>query len=242
MRYFPFLPVIAIVCFLSSCHYVFSGKRVSGNGTKATQVRQTGNFNGIDVKGSVDVEVAQEAVNSLKIEGDENLLGFIDVDNKGGILQISTRPGFDLHPQAGLKVYAAAPAFNNLEVTGSGNIQSGSMIAGTDHLRVEIKGSGDVQLEVDAPKVDVSIAGSGKVSLKGTTQNFSTEIKGSGDVHGFNLMSENTVVDIAGSGNAEVFASKQLNIEIKGAGDVAYKGTATVQQKILGSGEVKKVQ
>ena len=69
-----------------------------------------------------------------------------------------------------------------------------------------------------------------------------SEINGSGEVHSFNLLSEATEVEINGSGNAEVFASKQLNVSISGSGDVQYKGSPVVNQSISGVGHIRKVQ
>ena len=96
-----------------------------------------------------------------------------------------------------------------------------------------------MKLNIDAPEVSTEATGSGNIILTGTTKNFSTEINGSGEVHCFNMLSENTRVEIAGSGSAEVHASKQLEVQISGSGDVAYRGTPTINQHISGSGSVR---
>lgn len=230
--------LIILLFSFCSCTYM-GGKRVRGNGESYIEERQVGNFTGVSVRGGIDVIVSPGPVPSFKIEADRNLLDYIDVRNKGGIVEVHTRRGFNLRPVSGMKVYATAPSFSSIEVAGSGDITSRSKIRSDNKLDIEIKGSGNIKLDVDAPSIDANISGSGSIALNGRTQNFDADIKGSGDVRSFNLLSENTNVDIAGSGNAEVFASKQLNVEIKGAGDVRYKGTASVNQKIMGSGSVK---
>ncbi len=236
MQRTAFALAILLISF-SSCTYV-GGKRVRGNGEVHTQERQVGNFSGVKVRGGIDVIVAPGPV-SFKIEADRNLLDYIDVHNNGGIVEVNIKRGYNLRPVKGIKVYATAPSFSTIEVAGSGDITSLSKIRSDDKLNLEIKGSGDIKLDVDAPDIVADIDGSGSIALSGRTQNFNADIDGSGNVHSFNLLSENTTVDISGSGNAEVFASKQLNVEIKGAGDVKYKGTASVNQKIMGAGSVK---
>jgi hypothetical protein len=238
------MKLAALILFVTvfafgSCKYM-GGKMVRGDGNSTTQEKQMGSFTGVRVRGGIDVVVAP-GNNALRIEADRNLLPYIEVRNNGGVIDVQSRRGYNLHPVSGIKVYATAPSFSVIEVAGSGDIKSQSKITG-DNLNVEIKGSGDIQLDVDAPKVEAGIAGSGSIKLNGRTKDFDADIKGSGDVHGFDLLSENTRVDIAGSGNAEVFASKILDVEIKGAGDVRYKGTASVNQRIMGSGSVKQVQ
>lgn len=231
---------ILILVFIS-CTYM-GGKRVRGNGEKASQERRMGDFSGVSVKGGIDVIVAHGTATSFKIEADRNLLDYIETHNNGGVVEVYTKRGYNLRPVSGIKVYATAPSFSSIEVAGSGDITSQAKINSTNKLKLAIRGNGDIKLDVDAPNVEADISGSGTVSLSGRTQNFDADIKGSGDVRSFNLLSENTSVDIAGSGSAEVFASKQLDVEIKGAGDVKYKGTASVSQNIMGSGSVKQAQ
>ncbi|MCP2936704.1 DUF2807 domain-containing protein, partial [Salmonella enterica subsp. enterica serovar Typhimurium] len=63
------------------------------------------------------------------------------------------------------------------------------------------------------------------------------------DAKCFDLKSENTKVEISGAGDAEVFASVQLDARVSGAGSVKYKGNAaSVNQKVSGAGSVKKVE
>lgn len=232
---------LLFIVFFSSCNYM-SGKYMRGNGVSVTQEKAVGDFDGVSVKGGIDVIINTGTAASFKIEADENLLPYIEVENHGNVIEVSAKSGYNLDPKSGIKVWATAPSFSVLEVTGSGDIQSTSRIVGNEKLHVEIKGSGDVRLDVDAPKIQAEIAGSGNIIIKGRTQEFYAAIKGSGDIQGFDLLSENTTVDISGSGNVEVYASKQLAVDIKGAGDVRYKGAAEVHQDIKGAGSVKRVQ
>lgn len=226
---------------ICSCRFL-GGKRVDGNGQRVTVNRPVGEFTGVEARGSMDVVVTTGREYTIKIEADQNLIDLIEVHNDGGTVEIGSREGYHLRSQEGIKIYATAPSFERISVAGSGNIRSGGTVSNNKPLALQIKGSGDIQLAVDAPRVATEIAGSGSARLQGTTQSFVAEIRGSGNVHAFNLLSENANVDIAGSGNAEVFASKQLSVEIKGAGDVAYKGAGAVNQKIMGSGSVRQVQ
>jgi hypothetical protein len=225
---------------ITSCNFI-SDRRIDGNGVSSTQNRSVGDFHSINASGGMDVIVSQGPASSLKIEADENLLQYLETRNDGGRVEIYTRDGFNLDPKAGITVYATAPDFKDITVSGSGKIKSTGKITSTNELNTGVSGSGDIIIEVDAPSVKTHISGSGSSTIKGTTKDFSADISGSGDVHCFDLMSENTEIDIAGSGNAEAYASKSLDVDIAGAGDVRYKGNPTVKQSIAGSGSVKKI-
>lgn len=234
-----FLLLILATFSFSSCRFIGS-ERVRGNGVSVTQERQVGDFTGVSASGSMDVIVNKGPQSTLRIEADENLLQFIETHNDNGTVEVYTREGFNLDPRSGIKIYATAPSFRRIDVSGSGKIKSNGKITSTDELHTEVSGSGDILLDVDAPRIEAEIAGSGTLTMKGNTRDFSAQVSGSGDVRCFDLMSENTEVDVAGSGNVEVFASKKLDIEVAGAGDVRYKGNPAVSQNIAGSGNVKK--
>ena len=239
MKPIAFLFLTSFLVF-TSCSYI-DGKRIKGNGMTSTQDRNVGIFTGVSAMGSMDVIVSPSATPSLKIEADQNLLEYIETRNNGGTVEIYTSEGYNLDPKSGIKIYATAPAFDELIVSGSGKIKSQGKIISNAELHAEVSGSGDIIMEVDAPKISTMISGSGSSNLKGTTKDLSVHISGSGDAHCYDLLSENTEIDIAGSGNAEVYASKTLDVDIAGAGDVRYKGNPSIKKNISGAGDIRKV-
>jgi hypothetical protein len=230
-----------VLISLSSC-FGFGNEHINGNGVSASEERSVGNFHSVNAMGSMNVIVSQSSAPSIKIEADQNLLGYIETKNNGGRVEIYTRDGYNLDPKSGITVYASAPDFRDISVSGSGKLKSIGKITGSSEISSGVSGSGDILLEVDAPKVSTQISGSGSSTIKGSTKDFSAHISGSGEIHCFDLLSENTELDIAGSGNAEVYASKNLDVDIAGGGDVRYKGNPAVKQSISGSGNVKKVE
>lgn len=232
---------IALLFLMSGCRY-FGGQRIYGNGNVVTQERSIDGIKGVRVRGSLDVYLSQGPTTSVKLEGDQNLLDYLEVVKSGDIVEVSTREGFNLRPTKDLKIYVTAPVLNEFYINGSGDIKSQTKITDSSSIISKISGSGDIAMDVNAPSVEASISGSGDIALKGNTRNFKASISGAGDIKCFDLLSETTSVDIAGSGDAQVFASRQLNADIKGAGDVQYRGGPTVNQSIHGSGSVTKVQ
>ena len=91
MRSFVFA-LLASSSLLSSCHF-FVGERVSGNGHIVSRERETGNFSGVEVSGSLKVHVRQASAASVKIETDENLMDLVEVFTEGNTLVISTKKG-----------------------------------------------------------------------------------------------------------------------------------------------------
>jgi hypothetical protein len=78
--------------------------------------------------------------------------------------------------------------------------------------------------------------------LKGQTRDVDLDLTGAGHAHCYDLLAENTKVDISGAGSADVYASVKLDAQVSGAGSVNYKGNAAnVNQHVSGAGSITKV-
>ncbi len=240
MKRFIILSILFSI-LLSSCHF-FGGKRIRGNGKITTQNRTVNAFTSVDVRGAIDVYVKQDSVVSVKIEADENLLEYVQVTVDGSTLDIREEKGYNLKSAKGIKVYVSGPSFKHFEASGACDIYSENQINSTEPISIDLSGACDVKMELKTPAIDVDLSGAGKITLKGETKDFDVDGSGSTNVRCFELMTENTRVEMSGAGDAEVFASLKLDVHVSGAADVKYKGNAAVSQKISGAGSVKKVE
>jgi hypothetical protein len=234
-----YLALSACLLILSSCGLF--GQRIRGNGHITSQQKNVGSFNSVDVSGAVKVHIRQDGSSSVKLETDENLFEFLEVYTDGNKLVIKEKNGYNLDPTKDIVAYISAPSFADIDVSGACDIIGDSPITGTSALSMHVSGSGSITMEINLPKVSTDISGSGSVNLKGQATDFNAEVSGSGDIKCFDLVTDNTSIDLSGSSGAEVNANKKLDIEISGSADVQYKGSANVNQSISGSGSVKKV-
>jgi len=194
------------------------GGGVEGNGIAKTENRNVSAFSNVEVDGAFDVYVECRKKQKLEVSGDSNILPHIITRIKGNTLQITTSK--TICPKKLLEVRISA---DNIEkVTASG--------------AVDLSISG-----VDNNKLDLEIGGAGDIKASGKTKNFRVDVSGSGDLKAKDLKAENVEVSINGAGNAIVNASKKLNAEINGAGDITYYGNPKeVIQEISGAGDIIK--
>jgi hypothetical protein len=236
------LLLAALPFVLGSCRH-FWGKRVRGNGNMKTEERTVSSFNELEVSSTINVHVTQGDLKPIRIEGDENLLPYIEVEQDGNELIIKTKNGYNLDSRDGLQVFVTAPMFRKISVSGAGDIIGENKITGSDELEMNLSGAGNIKMEVDVPKISADISGVGSMYLKGQTKDVQIGISGAGSAHCYDLLAENTKVEISGVGSAEVYASVKLDAQVSGAGSVNYKGNATeVNQHVSGVGSVNKEQ
>jgi len=235
-----FLLITVVLVSLSSCRFG-GGKRVKGNGNVITKEVNHGDFTKVEQKGSFDVYLSNAPSTSVKIEAEENLIEYIETYVNNNTLVIRTKEGYSLRPDRDVKIYIAAPHLSDIQSSGSGDIISQSLISDSTKMSFGIRGSANIQVEVNAPEIDAEIRGSGDMELKGQTRKFRAEVNGSGNIKALELKAEDTDIEIKGSGDADVFASSSLNVNVRGSGDVRYKGNAPkVTNDIKGSGSVTK--
>ncbi len=234
------LLLTAVAISLVSCGR-FMGKRIRGNGVIKTEDRTVSSFKKVEASGAIKLMVSQGDFKPVRLEGDENILPYVEIKQDGDQIEIRTRPGYNISPTNDLIVYVTAPVYSSIEVSGASDIKGQNKISNPENLKLEASGAGDIEMDVDAPEISAQITGSGSIRLKGQTKDLDIDLSGAGHAYCFDLLSENTKVDISGAGSAEIYASVKLDAQVSGVGNVTYKGNAaSVTQHVSGAGSVSK--
>src|SRR5450432_1451168 len=239
MRKYCFLSFIVFLG-LVSCRFL--GKRIHGNGVIKTEERTVSSFKEVEADGDIKLNVIQGDLKPVKLVGDENILSYIEVIQNGDHITIKTKEGVNISPSGEFNVYVTSPNYKSIDVSGSSDIIGQNKITSSDELNLQASGAGDIKMEVDAPKITSGISGSGSIKLKGQTKDLDIDLSGAGHAYCYDLLTENTTVQISGAGSAQVYASVKLKAGVSGAGNISYKGNASVSQQISGAGSVNKVQ
>ncbi len=78
------------------------------------------------------------------------------------------------------------------------------------------------------------------MSAEGTVDRQEVSIAGSGKYLGGSLKSKEAKINIAGSGDAVLTVSDNLDVTIAGSGSIKYFGDPKVKQSVVGSGSITK--
>jgi hypothetical protein len=208
------LLVISLVCIfaLTSCHW----HRIRGNGSIKTDTRDVAAFEAITCDGGYEVQIDCQEKQSLAIETDENLLPLVKTEVHDNTLHVYTK-GM-LFPTNRIRIAVSIP--NITEFTSNGS---------TD---------GDIN-NINNNALDIDIHGSGKLRLNGKSGTMKINTSGSSKIDATSLISENSDIQINGSGNIQVYATNSIDVQINGSGTVKYRGEPkNVNQQINGSGRI----
>ena len=203
----------AAACVCAACSVTV------GSGPVRSESRQVAGFSVVRLAGQGDVTVVRGSVESLEISAQENLLPQLTSEVSGDTLTLGTKDGATITTTEPITYKVGVKGLSGLELSGSGTIAAAGL-AGAD-LRVEISGSGSVQVGGSADRQDV-------------------EVSGSGDYSAASLASKEASVTISGSGSADVSVSAVLDVTISGSGSLTYSGDPKVSTSVSGSGSVSR--
>lgn len=227
----------------AGCGSIDNKEKVKGNGQVTAENRNAGgNFTGVHTRGNFNVFVTIGNTPVIKIEGESNILPYIETYVESGRLVVQSKDNVSLNTIQPVKVYITTPRINKIESEGMGDIVGQTPITDASKIELQLQGNGNVDLDVDAPQVEATIGGTGSIQLKGQTKNFDCKIMGNGSLSAFDLQTEETKLTILGNGGAEVSASVKLDVTIAGNGNVRYKGNVTPNKTITGNGNITQVQ
>ena len=162
-----------------------------------------------------DVHFTQGDAHKVVVTGPATGVNQLHMEN--GRLRLDDHP---LSPRVRLHVEITAPDVDTFKIYGSSKLK----IEGYDQndLNIEINGNGDVDAAGKARSVSVTI-------------------RGSGDVDTGNIDSEESTVEIMGSGNTTIAPTQRADIDIKGSGDVTLlTNPPRVDTDIRGSGDIRR--
>ncbi len=211
---------------------------------KADDVTRTSDLSGfteVELDTSIDLKIIIDDDYSITIEGDEDRIGNLDLDQSGDELRISSSRrfgGFFGRKSLGsMSLEITMPDLEELTINGSGDVEiigldndeislninsSGDLyVTGkSERIEIEIHGSGDVEMDdITSKNVEIELQGSGNVDFDGgTCDSLEIEVDGSGDVDAKDFVCETAEVDIEGSGNSRVYVTESIIFDGDGSG------------------------
>lgn len=196
-------------------------------------------FEKLSFSGSMNVFVKQGEKCNLKIEGSKSDLENIEIKQNGEALYIGIKKNSGLTFISNkMDIFITTPRICEIILNGSVSVNSENEF----HLgvfKIVSRGSGKVNLALNAKKLEVNIKGSSKVFLSGYVQHQNVNISGSGSYEANKLISESTNASVFGSGTANLHVERELNAKAFGSARIFYKGSPIVRSQTYGSGRIK---
>ena len=204
--------VLTLLMLLAGCK--MGG--IKGSGTRKTEKKELPAFKAVETGGAFDVEITCQKPQSVGIEADDNLLPLIETDVSDGVLHVGMKQNY--HSSKLIALHIAVPDLNRVTISGAGTAR----VTGVKNENFVINSTG-----------------AAKIEAKGETKAVEIRNSGAGLIDAHELRSARADVNLSGAGQAEVYASEQLDVTISGVGRVTYSGQPKIINKnISGIGTV----
>lgn len=183
----------------------------------AHQARSVPAFHGIDLAGTLQIDVVPGKPGAIELVGDADLFDKVSTTVVNGILIVQTKFPRDRHT-IHMHAIVSAAGINALTISGTGSIKASSL---------------------SVPDLALTLSGTGSVKAAGTTNALRVDVNGTGSISARQLTSRSAVVDMSGTGSASVDATDSVVATLSGTGSIDVHGhPAHVTQRKSGQGAI----
>ena len=236
----PLMTLLVLIQLNSIQAQSWFSSGIGGSGNKTTQMIQTEDYDIIQAHGPIEIHLKKGKEGEIAVTTSDNLHQYLEVESNNNRLEIRLKKGVSIKRNGNFELSIPFESISKVSLSGSGVIDTEDPISGS--LDISLSGSGNIDLKLDTEKVGTQISGAGNIKFSGTSKDSNLSISGSANYNGLELETQNTSIEISGSGRAKVNASESLKARISGSGSVQYKGKPDkVNTNISGSGSVKTI-
>lgn len=250
-----FVGVLATLCF-NSCD------KLNGEGNNITVSLKVDSFRLMTIDIPCDIRIEYASNHELIINAQQNIVDNIFTEVKNYTLNLEfihkvfehspisitfKTPdflGYTIHNDCDVVV---ASKFNtagriNTSITGTGSTQYLDTITCYD-FRHEVSGTSSLNMAyLDCKNFNYVITGKADATVNGKAYTTKISTTGESRFYGFDFLSENVTLDIAGSSPAtEIFVNKELKTTVNGSAIVRYKGYPHITNDSTATGSLELV-
>jgi len=218
----------------------WGNERIRGSGVAKTETRNVTGFRSVALRVPANLKLRQGDSEGLTITSDDNIVPLVDTVVENGTLIIRWA---DKHRQSttykAMDIVVDVKQIDGLAISGSGRIQAERLKTGD--LRATIDGSGAMAFDaLDANSVAATIHGNGRLTAAGRADSLDVSLAGSGKLSAAKLDSRRATIAVMGSAEATVWAKEELTASIAGSGEINYYGAPRLSHTVAGSGIIRR--
>ena len=196
-------------------------------------------FTEIELDISANVTIKQGKIQRVEVSGPQELIDLLNKEVKGDTWAIKYTKR-NVKNQKSLEISITMAQLTEIDLNGSGDIV-GETAFHADEMEISVNGSGSITLEIYTEDLEISVNGSGNVNLNGSAEKCEIDVNGSGDINSKELTIETASCSTNGSGDTKIHVTKKLSASINGSGDIRYVGSPDLKLSKNGSGDLKQL-
>lgn len=173
-------------------------------------------FENVKLMGPINLRIKQAPNSEVMVEAEAEIFSELSYSVKSGTLEIGFKENVTcFETDYGVWVNVTVPDIENISSSGVSDIVS----------------VGDLDLDM----LVLDISGTANVELSGQVSDQKIESSGVLNAKNFELITDNTDINVSGTGEMEITCNQYLDIDVSGVATISYKGNPTINQEVSGS-------
>lgn len=198
---------------------------IKGNGDVKTETRSVDGFDGVSTCCNIDVELTQGSYN-VKVEAESNLQEYIEVEVRGGRLEVGFKDKVNVRSRKQITVYVSLPKLEYIGASSSGKVTTQSSFTGED-MEVDVSSGAKVMLDFSGDNLYANASSGGSMTLKGSAGRFKANASSGGNVRAEDYKAKDARCNASSGGGVTVNVSGRLDADASSGGRVRYRGNPT---------------
>jgi hypothetical protein len=189
---------------------------------QAHEVVQVDEFNAIKAARNVQIELVKSDTMSVNIK---DLNGFeredVEINTEGKLLNIKT--SLDLFSDEKVKIQVTFKELNNVEAIAGAKVLTEDTLKGS-HIELKAASGSILSLNIKADSITSTAISGGLISVDGLVKGQYVKANSGSTFSGFDLISQNAVVEAHTKGKAKINVQKYVKATAKTGGFINIKG------------------
>ncbi|WP_319482202.1 head GIN domain-containing protein [uncultured Draconibacterium sp.] len=173
-----------------------------------------------------------ETEESVRIEANENLHSFIEVNQTGDRLSVGLEKDTNISGTPVLNVYVTTASLSEVHSEGAASVEFYDALL-NDQFQVELIGASYFKGSLETGIVNAYIEGASKMEIDGSCTTFQIDAIGASEMTGFDFVSDNLNADLDGGSEISLSVQQKLDVTARGASKVYYKGNGVIENQDL---------
>jgi hypothetical protein len=211
-------------------------KKVEGSGNLITEEIEVPYYSSITMNTAGLVTLTQGTEQNVKVTVDENIMEYIIIRVQDDDLIIEVVNNVTLSDYE-LTIDVSMTDLEALVTNSAGSIR-GLNTFEEDEVNLMVNSAGNIFLDINASQLNSMCNSAGNLFLSGQVTEHNVMLSSAGNLFAFELLTDTTTIVLNSVGNAQVFASKLLDVTINSIGSVYYKGDPVIIQHINSLGRI----
>jgi phage shock protein PspC (stress-responsive transcriptional regulator) len=208
----------------------------NGTADNFSQVFELGAFRNLDINGPFRVNVEPGDDFGVQVVGSEARLNDVEVENRNGTLEIRFERVLNTYEGDLIEINVIMPEVQDLNLRSNAQLNLSNVRI--DALNIELGGSSQGFLDVDADRISLNMVGASSLKLFGQSRQLDATMNGAARLEALDLQVRNASLETSGAAQAQVYVTEELNADAEDTSRIRYQGNPNIN---LGSGSEGRV-